>query len=409
VLTFIVAESDHIYDETDLSVAKDLASRAAIAVENTQLYRELRDADRRKDEFLATLAHELRNPLAPIRNGLQVLRLAGVGGELVDEARMMMERQLTHMVRLVDDLLDVSRITRNKLELRKERVALTTVIHTAVETSRPLIEQYGHTFSMTLAPTPIYVDADPVRLAQVFSNLLNNAAKYTEPGGRITLSAAPQGGEAVVRVKDNGLGIPAEAQPRIFEMFSQVEGNMARAQGGLGIGLTLVRRLTELHGGRVEVMSDGPGRGSEFTVHIPILKEPRYSLTGVQDSITAVIGVKWRILVVDDNQDAAESLGMMLRLMGNEVRTAHDGMAAVEVADSYRPELVLLDIGLPKLNGYEACRRIREQPWSHGMVIVALTGWGQEEDRRRSQEAGFNHHLVKPVEISALRTFLQNR
>lgn len=366
----------------------------------------LRDADRRKDEFLATLAHELRNPLAPIRNGLEILRLEGSGGEMVREARSMMERQLTHMVRLVDDLLDVSRITRNKLELRKERVALATVIHTAVETSRPLIEQSGHTFSVTLTPTPVYLDADPVRLAQVFSNLLTNAAKYTEPGGMITLTAEEIGNEAVVRVKDNGLGVPVEALPRIFEMFSQVDRNMERAQGGLGIGLTLVRRLTEMHGGTVQVASEGPRRGSEFTVRIPVLKQVQEASAAQTAGLAAGKGKRQRILVVDDNRDAASSLGMMLRLMGNEVRIAADGLAAIEVAESYRPEVILLDIGLPKLNGRDACRRIREQPWSEGMVIVALTGWGQEEDRRRSQEAGFDHHLVKPVDVDKLATLL---
>ncbi|AMV17382.1 PAS domain S-box protein [Planctomyces sp. SH-PL14] len=406
VLTFIVAESDHIYDETDLAVAKDLADRAAIAIENTQLYRELRDADRRKDEFLAMLAHELRNPLAPIRNGLQVLRLAGGDGGMVEEARTMMERQLTHMVRLVDDLLDVSRITRNKLELRKERVSLAAVIHSAVETSRPLIEQSGHTFSVMLTPVPVHLDADPVRLAQVFSNLLNNAAKYTEPRGRITLTAETNGTDAIVRISDNGLGIPAEAQPRIFEMFSQVDRNMERAQGGLGIGLTLVRRLTEMHGGTVGVKSEGPGSGSEFTVRIPVLSENPEGSTHRGGSAGMVAESRRRILVVDDNRDAAESLGMMLRLMGHEIRTAGDGPAAIEAAEIYRPEMILMDIGLPKLNGYEACRRIRDQAWSHGMVIVALTGWGQEEDRRRSQEAGFDHHLVKPVDMNDLSTTL---
>ena len=272
VITFINAESGHRYDHTDLAVAEDLASRAAIAIENAQLYRELRDADQRKDEFLATLAHELRNPLAPIRNGLQVLRLAGAGGGMVDEARSMMERQLSQMVRLVDDLLDVSRITRNKLELRKERVSLAAVINSAVETSRPLMEQAGHTFSLTLPPAPVYLDADLTRLAQVFSNLLNNAAKYTEPGGRISLTGELSGAEVVVQVRDNGLGIPADALPRIFEMFSQVDRNMERAQGGLGIGLTLVRRLVEMHGGTVEARSDGPGRGSQFVVRLPIVK-----------------------------------------------------------------------------------------------------------------------------------------
>jgi PAS domain S-box-containing protein len=406
VMTFIIAESDHSYDETDLAVAKDLASRTAIAIENTQLYRELRDADQRKDEFLATLAHELRNPLAPIRNGLQVLRLAGGGSETADRARSMMERQLAHMVRLVDDLLDVSRITRNKLELRKERVALATVVHSAVDTSRPLIEEFGHTFSVTLPPTPVYLDADPVRLAQVFSNLLNNAAKYTPPGGKLTLTAETRGAEAIVCVRDNGLGIPVAAQPRIFEMFSQLDRNVERAQGGLGIGLTLVRRLVEMHGGAVGVKSEGPGTGSEFTVRIPVLKEAEPGPSGGESQSAEVAGPKRRVLVVDYNRDAAETLGMMLTLMGNDVRTASDGLAAVEAARDFRPDMILLDIGLPKLNGYDACRRIRQEPWSKGMVIVALTGWGQEEDRRRSLEAGFDHHLVKPIEVMTLEKLL---
>ena len=410
VITFINAESGHQYDRTDLAVAEDLASRAAIAIENAQLYQELRQNDQRKDEFLATLAHELRNPLAPIRNGLQVLRLAGGDGEMVSEARMMMERQLSQMVRLVDDLLDVSRITRDKLELKKQRVELLTVVHSAVETSRPLIEQAGHTITVTLPPTPIYLDADLTRLAQVFSNLLTNSAKYTPSGGRIWLIAEGFENEVAVTVRDNGLGIPAESLPKIFQMFSQVDRNMERAQGGLGIGLTLVRRLVEMHGGTVEARSDGPGQGSEFTVRLPALKLTQQTVTlQGEDSAVATAGLKQRILVVDDNHDSAMSLGIMLKLMGNEIQTAHDGLAAVAAAEEFRPDIILLDIGLPKLNGYDACRRVRQQPWSKGMVIVALTGWGQEDDRRRSKEAGFDHHLVKPVEIMALQQLLSER
>ena len=407
VITFVNAESGHRYDQTDLAVAADLASRAAVAIENSQLYRELREADRQKDEFLATLAHELRNPLAPIRNGLQVLRLADAGSAIGEEARSMMERQVSQMVRLVDDLLDISRITRDKIELRKERVPLASVVHNAVETSRPLIEEGGHTFSLTLPAEPVYVDADPTRLAQVFSNLLNNAAKYTEPGGEIALVAELNDGEAILRVKDNGLGIPAEAMPTLFEMFSQVEHNMERAQGGLGIGLTLVRRLVEMHGGTVTAHSDGAGRGSEFVVSLPIHKPPcRRLLASENDKLTAT--THRRILVVDDNRDSATSLAMMLKLLGSEVSMAHDGVEAVEAAEQVRPDVILLDIGLPKLNGYEVCRRIREQAWSSGMVIIALTGWGQEEDRRRSAEAGFDHHLVKPVELNALAQLLDH-
>jgi len=405
VVTFVYAESGRRYQSGDLILATELARRAAVAIENAMLYHELKETDRRKDEFLATLAHELRNPLAPIRNGLQVMRLSGVGGGMIDEARSMMERQLSQMVRLVDDLLDVSRITRNKLELRKERVSLATVVQCAIETSRPLIEKAEHELSVTLPFTPVHLDADLTRLAQVFSNLLNNAAKYTEPGGRIELTGEVDHNEVVVRVLDNGLGIPADALAPIFEMFLQVEGNLERAQGGLGIGLTLVRRLVEMHGGTVEARSDGPGRGSEFTVRLPVLKLTQH--TPITDNgELAVAAEKRRILVVDDNQDSAMSLGMMLKLMGNETHTAHDGLAAVNAAEQFRPDIILLDIGLPKLNGHDACRRIREQAWSKGMVIVALTGWGQEDDRRRSQEAGFDHHLVKPVEIAALEKLL---
>ncbi len=405
VITFVGSESGRRYADADLATAQDLADRAAIAVENAQLYRELRDADRRKDEFLATLAHELRNPLAPIRNGLQVLRLSGPENGMVAEARSMMERQLSQMVRLVDDLLDVSRISRNKLDLKRQRVAVADVVHSAVETSRPLIEQARHTLAVTLPPDPVELDADFVRLAQVFSNLLNNSAKYTEPGGHIWLTAEIAGREVVVRVRDTGLGIPADALPRIFEMFSQVDRNMERAQGGLGIGLTLVRRLVEMHGGTVEARSDGPGRGSEFTVRLPLTAQAEFDRpTAAGDDRAATS--KRRILIVDDNHDSAMSLGMMLDLMGNETSTAHDGLAAVEAAEKFRPDVILLDIGLPKLNGYDACRRIREQPWSRGMVIVALTGWGQEEDRRRSAAAGFDHHMVKPVEVDALAKLL---
>jgi PAS domain S-box-containing protein len=407
VLTFIAAESGHLYDATDLAVAEDLASRAAIAIENAQLYRELRDADQRKDEFLATLAHELRNPLAPIRNGLQVLRLANADGGMVDKARSMMERQLSQMVRLVDDLLDVSRITRNKLELRKERVSLKSVINSAVETSHPLIEKASHTFSITLPPTPVYLDADLTRLAQVFSNLLNNAAKYTEPGGRILLTGELSGAEVVVQVQDNGRGIPADALPHIFEMFSQVDRNLERAQGGLGIGLTLVRRLVEMHGGTVEAKSDGHGKGSTFVVRLPVVAVPVANAQERRDEAGARHAAKRKVLVVDDNRDSAESLGMMLKLMGNEVRTAHDGLEAVEAASQFSPDLILMDVGMPKLNGFDATRRIREQPWGKDVRIVVLTGWGQEEDRRMSQEAGCDGHMVKPVDPAALEKLLE--
>ena len=408
VITFINSESEHCYDPTDLAVAEDLVSRAAIAIENAQLYRELRDADQRKDEFLATLAHELRNPLAPIRNGLQVMRLSGSENSDIADIRSMMERQLNQMIRLVDDLLDVSRITRDQLDLKKQRVELATVVHSAVETSRPLIEQAGHTISITLPPTPIYLDADLTRLAQVFSNLLTNSAKYTPPGGHIRLITEGFDNEVAVTVRDNGLGIPAESLPGVFQMFSQVDRNMERAQGGLGIGLSLVRRLVEMHGGTVQAHSDGPGQGSDFTVRLPLPQStPQTAIPRVQECPGPA--ARLRILVVDDNQDSAITLGRLLTLIGHEIQTAHDGLAAVEAAGQFRPDVILLDIGLPKLNGYDACRRIREQPWSRSMEIIALTGWGQEEDLRRSKEAGFDHHLVKPLDLTILKKLLAGR
>jgi PAS domain S-box-containing protein len=404
-LTFIAAESGYTYDASHLALAQDLARRAGIAIENAELYGELRQADRRKDEFLATLAHELRNPLAPIRNGLAVLRLAGPGKPTGD-VRAMMERQVAHLVRLVDDLLDVSRITRNRLELRKQRVALADVLHNAIDTSRPALEQAAHTLSLTLPGTAVDLEADPVRLAQVFSNLLNNSARYTPRGGRISLVAELQGREVSVRIRDNGLGIPTEALSQVFEMFAQVDRGSSDSQGGLGIGLTLVRRLVEMHGGTVEASSEGPGLGSEFVVRLPLAGDGEGSASDRSPAPGPGAGAPLRVLVVDDNPDAAESLHLMLDLMGHEVRTASDGEGALSRAEELRPDIVFLDIGLPGLSGYEVCRQMRQQEWSRSARIVALTGWGQEDDRRRSREAGFDHHLVKPVDPDELAALL---
>jgi CheY-like chemotaxis protein len=339
-----------------------------------------------------------------MRNALQVMQLAGGDVSAVAAAREMMERQMRHMVRLVDDLLDVSRITRGKLELRRQRVDLGAVLRTAVETSRPLIEAAGHALTTTLPPQPLFVDGDPVRLAQVFANLLNNAAKYTEPGGQIWLTAERQGSDAFVSVRDTGLGIPPEMLGTVFELFTQVDRTLEKAQGGLGIGLTLVRRLTEMHGGSVEARSEGPGRGSEFVVRLPVVLAGPARDEGPAGG--AGESSRRRILVVDDNRDSAMSLALMLQLMGNEVRTAHDGLEAVQAAEVFRPDVGLLDIGLPRLNGYDAARRIRSQPWGRDVVLIAVTGWGQEDDRRRSKEAGFNFHMVKPVEPAALEKLL---
>jgi signal transduction histidine kinase/ActR/RegA family two-component response regulator len=359
---------------------------------------QLRDTDRRKDEFLATLAHELRNPLAPIRNALQIMQLTADDQAAREQARRMMERQLGQMVRLIDDLLDLSRITRGKLELRKERVELAAVIGTAVDTARPLIESAGHALQVSLPTDPVYLDADPVRLAQVFSNLLNNAAKYMERGGSIWLAAERLDGEVSITVRDTGVGIPAESLTSIFEMFSQVDQSLEKSHGGLGIGLTLVKRLVEMHGGTVEARSEGPGRGAAFIVSLPAVGVSRVAqLPPVDEAHRPDVG-KCRILVADDNGDAAESMGTMLRLMGNEVRTVRDGVQAVEEAAAFRPDMVLLDIGMPRLNGYEAARRIRRERWGKDMLLVALTGWGQDEDKRRASEAGFDRHFTKPVD-----------
>jgi len=387
------------------AVVRDNTERNRLADELRQVAADLSEADRRKDEFLATLAHELRNPLAPIRNGLQLIKMAAGQAATVEQVRSMMERQITQMVRLVDDLMDVSRISRGKLELRKERVPLAAVLNSAVETSRPLIEQMGHELSVTLPKQPLIVDADMTRLAQVFLNLLNNAAKYGDRGGHIQLNVERQGSDVVVSVKDTGIGIAADQLPRIFEMFTQVDRSLEKSQGGLGIGLTLVRRLVEMHGGRVEARSEGAGKGSEFVVRLPLVIEaskPQESGGVAEHPVKS----SHRILVVDDNRDGADSLSEMLKIMGNDTRTAYDGQEGVDVAAAFRPDVILLDIGLPKLNGYEACRRIREQSEGNGVVLIAVTGWGQDEDRRRSQEAGFDHHMVKPVDPQALMKML---
>ena len=361
----------------------------------------LREADRQKDEFLATLAHELRNPLAPIRNAVQILLLKGQDVPDLQWAGDVIDRQVSQMTRLVDDLLDVSRITMGKLELRKEVIELAKVLQDAVETSRPLIDQDAHRLTVSLPALPLLVEADLVRLAEVFSNLLNNAAKYTERGGDIELSVDVEDGTALVRVKDSGIGIPAEMLPSVFNLFTQVDRHLHRSQGGLGIGLTLVKRLVEMHAGTVEARSEGAGRGSEFIVRLPLVAASQAAQQRRVKEKTSPAS-KYRVLVVDDNHDGAETLGMMLGIMGNEIQLAHDGLAAVEAAEKFRPDVVLLDIGMPVLDGYEACRRIRAQDWGRSMVLIALTGWGQDGDRRRTQEAGFDHHLVKPVEAATL-------
>ena len=385
---------------------RNAAGRIVLWVGSNTDVHEVKEADRRKDEFLAMLAHELRNPLAPIRNALNVLRLKGGSEGAVQSASEMVERQVELMVRLVDDLLDASRISRGKIELRRERTELAQVVNHAVEATRLLAQEMEHDLTITLPSRPLYLNADPDRMMQVVANLLSNACKYTARGGRIRLTVEQEGKHAVLRVQDNGVGIAPDQLGRIFDMFMQVDTSLERSVSGLGIGLTLVKNLVELHGGSVEARSDGPGQGSEFILRLPLMLEPPKALPLGRPAAEAAPVSPRRILIVDDNRDAAESLATLLSLTGNQTRTAFDGLEAVEAANAFQPDLVLLDIGLPKLNGYEACRRIREQAWSNGIMLVALTGWGQEEDRSRASDAGFDGYMVKPVAYAALKKLL---
>jgi PAS domain S-box-containing protein len=388
-------------------IARDVTERKQSEEALRTALAALKDADRRKDEFLALLAHELRNPLAPLRNGLQVMRLAAGNADLVARSRDMMDRQLSHMVRLIDDLLDISRIGSNKMELRCSPVLLADVVNSAVETARPVLEAAGQEMTVSLPPEPVRLDADLTRLAQVVGNLLNNSAKYTEPGGHIWLTAQREGDHVRISVRDTGIGIPASALRTIFDLFSQVDRPMERSAGGLGIGLALVKGLVEMHGGTVEAESPGQGQGSTFTVRLPVLEDRAEPPAGLaaEGSVSAA-GSKRRILVVDDNSDSAASMALMLELLGNEIRTANNGLEAVALAEQFRPQAVLMDIGMPQLNGYEATRRIRDQPWGRDMTIIALTGWGQEVDRAQSKEAGCDGHLVKPVTLPDLEKLL---
>lgn len=386
-------------------IARDITDRKQAEERIYGLMAQLKSADRRKDEFLATLAHELRNPLAPLRNVLEILKRRHGNGEVMQLVCSTLERQLGQMSRLVDDLLDINRISQGKLELRKEPIELASVVHQSIEACRPLVENAQHELQILLPPEPIYLHADSARLVQVFSNLLINACKYTPRGGRISLSVEQRGRMAVIHVKDTGLGIPPDQLASIFEMFSQVDRSSEYSQGGLGIGLTLVKRLVEMHGGSVEAYSEGQNLGSEFVVCLPLLIEETKAKPP-SASIAQLAVTSRRILIVDDNQDSASSLALLLNVVGYETQIAHDGLQAIELAETFRPDVVLLDIGLPKLSGYDVCRRIREQPWGSKMVLVALTGWGHEEDCRKSKDAGFDHHMVKPMGLDALRGVL---
>ena len=389
----------HQPSEHELRLLDVLARQAADLIERKRSGDALKEADRRKDEFIATLSHELRNPLAPLRNALNLLRLTGDGDASTAAIREMMERQVNHLVRLVDDLLEVSRISRGAFELRKERVEVAAIVRNAVETSEPLIRERRHDLSLGLPQEPLWLDGDPVRLAQILANLLNNAAKYTNPGGQISIKVKRGDNMAVVSVRDNGAGMTPETLAEAFQMFSR-----GAHSSGLGIGLALARQLAEMHGGTVAAASAGQGNGSEFTIRLPLAADQGAPTAPAPRSEAAV--PRTRILVVDDNRDAAESLGMILKFLGADVHIARDGTEALKAFQSYDPAVVLLDIGMPGMDGYEVARRIRSQQSARPPALVALTGWGQEEDRRRACEAGFDHHLVKPADIAALQALL---
>ncbi len=388
-----------------IGVIADITERKDLEDNLRKMAADLSEADHRKDEFLATLAHELRNPLAPIRNGIEVLkRSPGVVPATLGVVGVM-ERQMGHLVRLVDDLIDVSRITRNRLELRRERIELGQIMQAAIEASRPLLESKAHLLTVSPLPSPVHLDADPTRLVQVFTNLLNNAAKYTERGGRIAISAEREGAQIAITIADNGSGIPVGARAKLFEMFSQLDRTPERAQGGLGIGLSMVKRLVEMHEGTVEINSEGSGKGTQATVRLPVVLSPAPSRLAVEARVRGPLPRR-RILVVDDNRDAADSLASVLTLMGNDVVVGNDGVEAVQMALEFSPDVVMLDIGMPRMNGYEACAGIRNQPANADAVIIAVTGWGQDEDRRQSEQAGFNLHLTKPVDPAAVDALL---
>jgi PAS domain S-box-containing protein len=408
-LTHRTSDGREVRVESRMRLIQEGAERTVVeadrdVTERVHTLEALREADRRKDEFLATLAHEIRNPLAPIRNELEIMRVARGNADVIEHSRAVMDRQLAHLVHLVDDLMDVGRITRGKLELRREKLSLDATLQAALETSRPLIEAARHELVLKLPQKPVYVLGDLTRLAQIFSNLLNNAAKYTPPGGRITVTASEVNSEAVIEVRDTGVGIAAEALPGIFEMFTQVNRDRGLAPG-LGIGLALVHVLTEMHGGSVTAASDGLGAGSSFTVRLPALAAELEDARESAQAAPAAIARR-RVLVADDNLDAAESLAMLLTMMGHEVRAAHDGAQAVEQAEQFRPDLILMDVGMPRVDGLQAAMRIRSMDWGASPTIVALTGWGQEADRERSKEAGCDVHLVKPLDFDRLTALL---
>jgi PAS domain S-box-containing protein len=386
----------------------DITDRKRLENDLRQRVGELAEADRNKNEFLAMLAHELRGPLAPIRNGLHILREPHLEGSTIERVQSIMHQQVRNLTRLVDDLLDVSRITRGTIRLQKQTVELATVVGRAVEAARPLLQRERHELLVSLPPQPVHLDADPTRLEQVLTNLLHNAAKFTEAGGHIWLTAQRDNAEVVVCVRDTGIGIAPELLPRVFDMFAQEERALGRSHSGLGIGLTLVRRLVELHGGTVRARSDGPGKGSEFVVRLPALSAQRAEPPEPPPQQEPAKGRALRILVVEDEPAVAEMLVMLLELRGHTVQTVYNGPAALAAAPAFHPEVVLCDIGLPRMSGYQVARQLRQQEGLNNSVLVAITGYGQEQDRRRAQKAGFDHHMTKPVDPAVLEKFLSS-
>jgi PAS domain S-box-containing protein len=404
--TLVVLHDVTEHERTEQALRESEERRRGLEEELRRRTAELASEDRRKDQFLAMLAHELRNPLAPIRNAVELMRQVETFDPSFQPSREMVERQVKHLARLVDDLLDVSRITRGSIRLRKEKVDLGTVVQSAVEAVRPLVASRSHELEVELPSEPLHLDADPARLEQIVSNLLDNAARYTMPGGRIWVKAGREGDEAVVRVRDSGIGVPPDVLERVFEPFVQTAGDsLARTEGGLGVGLTLVRSLVEMHGGQVEAHSPGLGQGSEFVVRLPA-RLPADAENPLQELISLPQARSLRVLVVEDNLDAAESLATLLRLWNHDVQVVNDGLSALDAARSQRPEVVLLDIGLPGLDGFQVARKLREEVGLEDTLLVAMTGYGQPEDRRRSREAGIHHHFVKPVEPLVLRNLL---
>jgi PAS domain S-box-containing protein len=405
IITFVTAESGKKYTPFDLRLAEDLGQRAATAIENARLYEELKMADQRKDEFLAMLAHELRNPLAPIRNALHIMKNPEIDSHTANEARDITERQVQHMSHLVDDLLDVSRIMQGRIELRKEVANLPNIIDQAVETAQPIIDAQRQKLEISMPDEPIWLEVDPTRIAQVIANLLQNAAKYSQPAGCIWLTVQRDAENVVIRVRDEGMGISAELLPRVFDLFAQGDRTLERSQGGLGVGLTVVRRLVAMHGGHVTARSEGPGKGSEFIVRVPLSRASEPAQKHVI-KMNGDAGAGRHVLVVDDNVDAARSTAMLLSAWGHTVRVAHNGPEALAAAAESVPEIIVLDIGLPVINGFEVARQLRQQSQFDKTIVAAVTGYGQAEDRRRSRDAGFDYHLTKPVDITALKELM---